>query len=68
MEPGTFSNPFVIMLLTIFTFLTWDALVLCSYGVSLTFVSDLIIIIALFWVTFSMHPSLLLFFFLLFCF
>lgn len=28
------------MLLTIFMFLTWDALVLCSYGVSLTFVSD----------------------------
>lgn len=55
-----------ILLLTIFTFSSWDVLVFCSWGMSLAFVSDLIILTALFWITFSMHPSL--FLFVLFCF
>lgn len=49
------------MLLTTYLFLSWDA-IHCGLGMSFLFISNLIILIALFWIVFSIHLSLLPFF------
>lgn len=54
----TFSQPFVILLLTTYSFLSWDA-VHCVLGISFPFKSDLIMFIALFWIEFSINLCLL---------